>query len=613
MRRFVLGLVLALGIAGSTARGAVVVLTNFTPGDLTVTITEPERKPQTVTLSPAQVAPVTVTGPADITFPTKPGPTTTYRLDVYHGYVFLPDPKTGLRLEGIELPGTPPFGDSRPEAKAPPSGPIKIPVTLLVDDADPRADALWQATLRQRFDAAAAVVEAHSGVKFEFNGFATWQSDPRLRDVEGLLADFEGKVKPKRGELVIGYTSRRVDEKPKEPAPFGACRGFPPSHILLRELRPRADPERIEVLIHHMGLALGATLTSDQGSVMREKVADGLALIPQYRYRFDPLNVLAMTIWADELRRGPVASVPDISPTNRIRLSRVYKALLKAHPGDSFALTYLNEFDRDQARAPEPKKEQGKPAPKDVGPAPRKDLPRNGSPRDDVARAVVRAVTARARVNVGPDALAGDDLTAAYIRAAADAALRVEGVPAESPDRVAGFLVGLAVALDDTDSLRNDVLTEPATTTVESATDREIRLSVLGNPTIRGRRDFCRRFVLGCGVGELLPPARAEDVAINRSLSVAATQKPTGVSLPALAAEYGGIAFARAMREDLDSLRRYADKATPAAYLPPTGGLRDGLPFDRFEEEYGDAEDTRFQAVLKEIRTRVKAIGGRGP
>jgi hypothetical protein len=453
------------------------------------------------------------------------------------------------------------------------------------------------------------VVEAHSGVQFEFAGFDTWHSDPMARDVAGLLNDFEAKVKVPAGQFAIGYTSRKVEEKPKEPAPFGACRAFPTRHILLREWAPRAELERTEVLIQHMGLALGATLTPDLGSVMREKLTDGLALIPQHRFRFDPLNVLAMHLWADEMRRGPVVSAADVSPANRVRLTRIYKAQLKAHPGDSMALTYLNEFERDMARAPDPKKGPDVPAPKD--PLPQKEPARDKSPREIVARAVIRAVTARGRANVGPDALVGDELTAAYVRIAADTAIRVEGLAADSPERASGFLIGLGVALDDSDALRQDALTEGTVKALETDADREIRVSVLGNPTIMGRRDLSRRFAIGCGAGEMLPSSRAEEVAVNRSLALTTARRASGVSFPALAAELAGVAFAREANENPDSLLRYRDKMTPAAYLLPAKGLRDGLSVERFEEDYGDGDDSRFRAVLNEIRTRLK--GRRGP
>ncbi|MDB5312278.1 MAG: hypothetical protein JWO38_6480 [Gemmataceae bacterium] len=602
MRRYLLGVVVGVVLA-QPAPAAVVVVANFTPGEITFTVGGSDRKGQTVTLAPAQVAPVTVSGPADITFPTRPA-NVTLRLDPYNAYVFLPDEKAGRRLEGIELPDAPPERDARPELNPAPREPVKIPITLLVDDVDPRTDRLWQEAIRTRFEEAAAVVEAHSGVRFVFAGFETWESDPTIKDLRGLLTDFEGRVKVKPGQLAVGYTSRKVEDREKDAASFGATRAFPTTHVLIREWVPKAEPDKVEVLIHHLGLALGATLSPDPGSVMRPKVADGLARIPQYRFRFDPLNTLVMNLWADELRRGPVANVADVAAANRTRLARVYKALQKVRPGDPLAIAYLAELDREIVKNPDPKKDPGVVNPK----APEPGAKAARSPRDDVARAVVRAVAERARANTGPGAITGDDLTAAYVKAAASAALGVDGLPADSPDRTAGFLLGLAVALDDSDGLRSDALTAEAVKGAESDADREERLPVLGNPTIRGRRDLCRRFVIGCGAGELLTPTRAEELAVNRSLSLVGTQRQAGLSFPGLAAELAGVAFAGAARETPDILRRAAAKFTLADCLPETGGLRDGLSVERFEDDYSDAGDDRFGAVLTDIRGRVKKV-----
>ena len=601
MRRFWLGLVLALGTAPA-APAAVVVLANFTPADLTVTVAETDRKPQTLTLARAQVVPVTVTGPSVVTLPTKPA-ATRLGLDPYHAYVVLPDPAAGVRLEGIELPGDGPERDARQELNPAPRVPVKIPVTLMVDDADPRADALWQATIRARFEEAAVVVAAHAGVRLEFAGFGTWRSDPAAKTVSDLRADFEAKVKVKPGSLAVGYTSRKFAENPKEPAPYGETRPGPTGHVLMREWAPKTNVEKVEVLIHQLGLALGAAVSADEGSVMREKTANGLALVPQYRFRFDPLNTLAMNLWADEFRRGPVADLADVSQPNRVRLRRVYQAMLKAHPGDSHALTYLNEFDRDLAKAPPPKKEPD--------PVPKKEPAKQPAPREEVVRAVVRAVAARAQSNIGADALTGDDLTAAYFQAAAAAALAVEGMPADSPDRTSGFLIGVAVALDDTDALLGDPLTADAVKSAETDADREARLASLGNPTIHGRRDLCRRFAVGCGAGEILPSTRAEDVAITRSLAPAAIQRPAGVSFPALAAELGGIGYGKAAWGEPQLLTRLAQKSNPAEMLPNPGTFRDGLSAERFEEEYGGADDERFRKVIDDIHEWAKKAAPR--
>ncbi|HUR54091.1 MAG TPA: hypothetical protein VMZ71_08160, partial [Gemmataceae bacterium] len=67
-----LSLALAL-ITTLPSPAAVIVLSNFSKDEITVTIVEPMGKPQTVKLTAFQVVPVTVGGPADITFSTTGG------------------------------------------------------------------------------------------------------------------------------------------------------------------------------------------------------------------------------------------------------------------------------------------------------------------------------------------------------------------------------------------------------------------------------------------------------------------------------------------------------------------------------------------------------------
>jgi hypothetical protein len=626
--RHLLAAVLLVGPAPA-APAAVVVLANFTPAPVTATLSEPGGKPRPVTLAPGEVAPVRVGGPAEVRYPARPAEV---RVGVapYHAYVFVPDEQAGARLEGVELPGKPPARDARPEADPPPAEPVTIPVRLLVDDADPRAEKAWQEALKTRFGAAAAVVEAHSGVRLTFAGFGTWASDPAAKTLPDLLADFEAKVKVKPGGLAVGYTSRKLD--PKE-AGYGDCRGVPGRHVLVREWRPRSEVERVEVLVHHLGLALGAVPIPDPGSVMRPRLGDGRANFAAHRFRFDPLNALALGLWAEEFGRGPVGAVGDARPAARARLARVYGAILKANPGDSRALAYLNDLDEAavaQAPPPPPKRDRPAADPKglvppkvaDPGPPPAPpappakkgrrlvepkvpaDEPPPAPPeprRDVVAAAVVRAVVGRAKADAA--GASGDDRTTAYVRAAARAALETEAPP---DDRAAGFLVGLGVALDDGDALRADPSAAEAAGAAETPAGRGERLAVLGNPTVRGRRDLCRRFAAGLAAGGLAPD-RAAAAAVSRTL--AAGDRPGGVSFPGLAAELAGVRLAAAVRANPDpTLRELRDGFTPAGVVPDLGGLRDGLSAGRFAEDYGDPSDDRFREVIDDIRERLDKL-----
>jgi hypothetical protein len=596
MTRSALVLAVVFAVAPFCSAG-VVVVANLTAGDVSFTVAEPGGKPQTVKLATGESRPVTVAGPADLGFRAG-AQAKTVRVEPYNAYVFIPDEKVGLRLEGIELPGDPPERDARREENPAPRDPVKVRVTLLVDDADPRTDRLWQATVRKRFDEAAAVIEAHSTIRLEFAGFGTWKSDPAAFDFAALYDDFKIRVKVKPGEIAVGFASRKLgvenDKDVKEPLPFGECKGVLSGYVLIAERRLRGEPEQVESLVHHLGLALGAVTCPDPASVMRPTLADGLAKQPWYKTRFDPLNALAMNVWTDELRRGPVGTFAGLTGATRTRLGRVYGALLNANPGDWHCLTYLNELEVDVAKAPDP---GARPAPEAKKDAPPVVLP----PRAAATRRVLLAVVARAKANTGPDRVTGDDLTAAYVRAAAEEALKIES----ADHRTSGFLLGLGQALDDTGAV-DPLLPANNVKDVETPAERAERLAVLGNPTLRHRRDLTRRFAAGMVSAELTNATDADNSAVDRFFWD--RERASGLSFVALAADMAGAGFALKVRADPDLIGRVRGKFAAADVLPPTDGLRDGLSWDRFKLDFGDATDSRCRKAFNDVRELVKTL-----
>jgi hypothetical protein len=359
----------------------------------------------------------------------------------------------------------------------------------------------------------------------------------------------------------------------------------------LREWWPKSEAERVEVMLHFVARALGAVGSPDPGSAMRPKLADSYILRAGAVLRLDPLNALALNLWADERRRDPAVELATLAPVYRHRLARIYGALKQATEGDLLVGEYLGSLDADLAKQPEPKE-----VPPDRPPA-------ASSKRDELVRKIVKGVAEFAKKNAGQgaSALTGDELTAAYVRTAAEIATSNPG-----PEMVPAYLIALGVALDDTDALLNDPTTGAAAKDAETPEERKARLAVLGNPTLAGRRDLCRRFFIGCATGELLPQHGAEFVAVGRAMADLNT--PSGLSFPALAAEFAGISFARAASGDPEILRDVLVKFKAANYLPPFTGLRNGFSAERFAELYGGDSDERFLAVLAEIRKRLKAM-----
>lgn len=352
--RSLLAVVASIAFA-SAAPAAVVAVGNFTDREIAFTVADTVQPEQTVKVPPYQVVPVQVAGPADLTHPVRGGKQAV-RVEAYNAYAFIPDPATGLRLEGIELPGDPPERDAKPDPDFKPRPVLKIPVTLMLEDADQRADANWQPELKERFAEASAAIETAAGVRFEFAGFSRWRVDVGAKTMSDLLTDFEFAATVKPEQLAVGWTSKTLEEKPDTPVPFGATRGLPTRHVLIRDSRLRDKNERTEVLTHYLAMVLGAVPIGDPGSVMRPSMGDGKARLKGFTLRFDPLNVLAMNVWAEELRRGPLETAGQASTANRTRLTRVYRALVKASPGsNSDALGYLNDFDKELGRDPNKK------------------------------------------------------------------------------------------------------------------------------------------------------------------------------------------------------------------------------------------------------------------
>jgi hypothetical protein len=589
MRTRLLAPLAAVLLAAAPGRAAVTVLVNYTDDPISFSVAEPGEKARAHKIASNAVLPVFVTGPAALTFTPPKGKPASYEIEPYTAFMFLADPDAGVRLEGIEMPGDPLERDKRPELNPVPRDvPTKIPVTLLVDDADLRGEKGWQKQLRARFDEAAAAIEASTGIRLEFAGYDTWKSDPDAKTTTDLLVSLENAVKVKPGALAVGWSSRPFSEKTD--ATFGAARGLGGPRALLRENWPRGEPQRVEVLTHFLAKALGAVGSPDPGSAMRSKLDDDYILRQGAVLRLDPLNALALCIWGEERRRDPTVDIATLSPANRARLTRVYKALLKAAPGDVLTLAYLNDLDREAVPADPAGRKIDRPA---ADPA----------KRDELTRVVIRAVAERARQNASAEgrALTGDDLTAACVKAAADAALSKPG-----PEMVPAFLIGLGVALDETDALLNDGVTAAQVAAVETKAERAARKQSLGNPTLGGRRDLCRRFFLGCATAELLGPAAAEGAAVGRATFD--LHRPAGLCFPALAAEFAGASFARLAQSDADTLRFVADRFAATDYLPPLAGLRNGLTAEKFEELYGDTFDPRFAAVLDDVRGRLKTM-----
>lgn len=586
-------------LAANPVSAAVIVLSNATEQPLACEIRHCARDSEKITLAPGETRavrvgkePLLVAGPDRVL------------LEPYHAY-FLTRDSGRMQVQGVEIVGKMPAAEDVGEVPDRESKPVRLGITLLADDADPRARAVWEKALRARVSAAADVIERACGIRLEVDAVAEWRSNPAAKDFPALRKDFETTAKPEKGTIAVGFTSRKsaaitggIVSPNGTATPLG-------THILLRENFPRTEAERVELLVHELARALGAVRSPDRLSVMRPRLDDELATSAKHRTTFDPLNLLALNIVAEELRAGNASKLADLSPAGKDRLRAIYDTVAKAVPDDPLP--------RELAKSLAPAAVVAKnPDPAVTVP---KDPPLSKAERKlEATRKVLKAVVLRAEdlsrlPNAAPtDKLDApgkrpidDHLTIAYVRAAADTANTLD-----DDVKVHAFLIGLGIALDDSALIRNNPTTKKFWTAVESEEDRKERLKVLGKPTVQKRRDLCQHFFVSAALAAHLGPEAAEAAGITKELLDAVGG--TGFSFVDLAVDLAGIAFAARIAKDPQSLDTFARVFYVGDHAPKIEGLVEGLPAAKFFKEYGSASDPRFHKAMEEVRKRVASV-----
>lgn len=587
---------LLLAAAAGPAPAGVFALGNAAGERVTAKVTVPGKEPVEIELYPGESRPVSAAKPAKVEY-TSNGKVVAVAAEPYSALLFT-STKDGLQLHEVEFPGKPP-------AAAGPGGgdstPITISVKLLVDETERRTRRLWEPTLKKRLERAAEVMALHVPVKFEFADADEYTAGPATGNLAAALADFQKKVPVAPAKLAVAYTSRTFTDLGEGEKPAFGLTGPPGStHILIREGDPRSESERVEVLVSMLGRIFGAVPSPDPISVMRPKLGDGKAQAVRFRIGFDPLNTLAMNICVEELRAG----AKELRPAAAQRLGRVYAAMNAA--SDEELLPEHAKLLATRAVEPAPV-----PVPEVVPtPAAPPMPPVKVAPvlthKEAATRRVVEAISAAAKANTAGAKLRGDALTAELVRTAAGAA-------AKEPDyAAAAFALGLGIALDDSDILRKNPLSGALVTAVETADERKARVAVLGNPTVHGRRDLCQHFAVSAALTEIVGGTLAEQVGLAKEQ--ADMLKPSGFSFSDLCADIAGIELARLIKAKPALLAGLKESFTVADFVPGIDGLRDGLNAERFRKDYGDVSDARFEAAMKDIRTRVadlKAYAGK--
>lgn len=502
-----------------------------------------------------------------------------------------------LRLEQIGFAHNMP-APSEPVGLANGQQAVVIPVKILVDDDEPTHRQIWEATLRKRVAAASDILERHSGVKLNVVAVGMWDSDDRQHDFSASLREFEKEVTPHPGQLAIGFSSQYNVQSGR--VHMGGTRGALHPYILLKERsRTMLDTERLELLVHELGHFLGASHSPEPQSVMRPLITSSLQRQAGSRIGFDPVNTLLVAMLGDEIRSRGVKRLADVSRPTRTRMGEIYGVLAKALPNDPAAGQYLQLLTVSTAQ-----------------PAARAPAPPPMSVQDETALADTRRTLVHLVQVIRkrrPDAsasgnqppadqwYAGDKLTEFYVRQAALAAVQLEP---QEPEKA--FLLSLGIFLDESGVLLKFPATAAFVANVEPKSQRESRLSILGSPTMRDRRDLAQHFFLSAYLTATMGPQVTLSIGLAKEMKDA--DGGTGFSFIDLTADRAGIAFAQHVAAGKIPLEELSQRFTVADYLPPVDDLVEGLQLDELKTRYGELADDAFQAELKRIETRILGL-----
>lgn len=478
---------------------------------------------------------------------------------------------------------------TEPPVQAAEKGPVVINLRLLVDDEEPGSQRGWEARLRHRVALASALLERDCRLTLKVVEVDTWQSDDSLIKLNDLLTDFERKVKASDAYLTIGWSSQHVADA--EQPHLGVTRSPLHTHILIGEgTRGLSEAERLEVLIHELGHYLGARHCSDRSSIMRGQLGDRQARSKRFRLGMDPLNLLAMNLVADEVRRRQKDSPVTLSVSTQSRLRQIYDQLepVKEPTADSTGTSIVPIPERgvtpaSSSDATEPSQMGGPSSPLVKG-----------------TRKVIDAVRIAAQANTRVrKPVSGDALAELYVRAAAQSA-------SEMPAEIAGqaFVRGIAIACDHGSFLRHQTLTKAFCSEVEGDAALQSRLRLLGQPTLQGRSDLWQHFTVSMYLTASFGAVPAEAAGLAKEHADA--RGGSGFSFADLLADFAGIALANQVLREKAALQSIAGGFTVASRVPPIDDLAEGLSQEDLRVQYGEPADVRFRQAVQQVRARLE-------
>ena len=545
-----------------------------------------------LTLAPKGSMPLSVTGSVKLwyTGPNGGGSSTLWPNNVYR---FSEKPPGRIDLQRIPISGQQMTPPRYPQGEVVERTPWPLRLKIAVDDDEQTRKESWEKKIKQRIEAASRLLEYFCGVRLEVIAVTRWESKDSIRDFNLSLSEFSAKVPAQPAQLVIGFTSQYDVNIGHQR--LGGTRGPLRSHILIREHGPRiGESERLEVLLHELGHYLGAAHSVSQVSLMRPILGDGQSNARSFQMTYDPINLLAMNLVSNQIRRPDFYSVKQIPIPVQQRLLDVYNWLTEQQPGDKSALQMARVLCGgvlSKVEGPVRTGQQQRPSAEEI------------RARREFRRAVLAVLESVGKVadDRSEQSLSLDKLTEAYVRAAATAAATLEEKYAQK-----AFYFALAIALDRGYLIkRYDAVAEQIKTQTDlvAVASRE---QFVGKATIWRRVSLLHDFISAGILTQLVGADVARDVTTLEEIKQAT--EPAGFSFAAIVASRAGIRLNQALVSDEITFSELAEAFTIERFVPPVELMRKFWSSAELEEDYGGTKGIYFQREINKIQQAVDAL-----
>jgi hypothetical protein len=141
---------------------------------------------------------------------------------------------------------------------------------------------------------------------------------------------------------------------------------------------------------------------------------------------------------------------------------------------------------------------------------------------------------------------------------------------------------------------------------IETPSERTIRLTVLGAPTIHGRRDIAEHFFVSAYLASAVGANGATAAGFAKESLDA--QGASGFSFADIAADRAGVRFGNSVLKRHFAVGALGASFKCGSFVPSIEGLPDGLSAGQFRAQFGKKESPAVLAQLKEIDRRIDVL-----